>query len=184
VEGLGQVQRQRGREGACATEEKAKLRGKWHRHSCLCAVAQAGTHRLADRVASLVRDFHLDSPSTRGSELTRRSSVAETVLSRVAQVKRTGPSVLRVNKSACATKGQGAKPAVQSFLIHGGVIKTPRKPFEYSNLKISNRRQTGAEEVVASNCAGSLLRFAALILQPDDSFPPRSRLEAAHNFLN
>jgi hypothetical protein len=48
MEGLGQVQRQRGRQDACATEEKAKLRGKWHRHSCLprepkglCAVHEA-----------------------------------------------------------------------------------------------------------------------------------------------
>ena len=39
----------------------------------------------------------------------------------------------RTGRSACATKGQG-------FLIYGGAIKTPRKPFNYSNLNISNRR--------------------------------------------
>ena len=26
------------------------------------------------------------------------------------------------------------------ILVYGGAIKTPRKPFHYSNLKISNRR--------------------------------------------
>ena len=37
-------------------------------------------------------------------------------------------------------KGAGSEPAEQEILIHGGAIKTPRKPFHYSNLKISNRR--------------------------------------------
>jgi len=46
MKGLGQVQRQKSppredhrdadsAQDACATEEKAKLRGKWHRHSCV-----------------------------------------------------------------------------------------------------------------------------------------------------
>jgi hypothetical protein len=52
MKGLGQAQRQKSRprehhrdadsaQDACATEEKAKLRGKWHRHSYLCAVDEA-----------------------------------------------------------------------------------------------------------------------------------------------
>jgi hypothetical protein len=32
------------------------------------------------------------------------------------------------------------KAPCAEVLIHGGAIKTPRKPFYYSNLKISNRR--------------------------------------------
>jgi hypothetical protein len=55
-------------------------------------------------------------------------------------VKRTGPSVLRLNRSACATKDAGRRLVVMEVLIHGGAIKTPRKEFHYSNLKNSNRR--------------------------------------------
>ena len=62
------------------TREKAPLRGKWHRHSCLCAVAKARTQQLAHPVASLTRDFHISSGSKAASKLTRRPSVVETVL--------------------------------------------------------------------------------------------------------
>ena len=66
MKGLGQVSRQRGRpredhrdadsaQDACATEEKARLRGKWHRHSCLCAVNEAWDSEPANPVASLAR---------------------------------------------------------------------------------------------------------------------------------
>jgi hypothetical protein len=41
VKSLGQTPRQESRPDAFATEEKAKLQGKWHRHSCLCAVDEA-----------------------------------------------------------------------------------------------------------------------------------------------
>jgi hypothetical protein len=52
MKGLGETQRQKSRpredhrdadsaQDACATEEKAALRDKWHRHSCLCAVREA-----------------------------------------------------------------------------------------------------------------------------------------------
>ena len=34
-------------------------------------------------------------------------------------------------------------PLATAFLIYGSAIKAPRKPFENSNLRISNRRQTG-----------------------------------------
>jgi hypothetical protein len=91
VEGLSQVQRQKSRpredhrdadsaQDAGATEEKAAPWGKWHRHSCLCAVAEAGNHRLPHPVASLTRDFHISSGSKTASELTRGPSVVETVL--------------------------------------------------------------------------------------------------------
>ena len=80
MKGLGQVQRQKSRQDACATEEKTKLRVKWHRHSCLCAVAEARNRRLAHPVASLTRDFHICSGSKTASKLTRRPSVVETVL--------------------------------------------------------------------------------------------------------
>ena len=92
MEGLGQVQGQRCRprqdhrdsdsaQDACATAEKAALRDKWHRHSCLCAVHEA---------------WDSEPGNSRGI----------------------------------------ASP----LLIYGGAIKTPRKPFHYSNLKNSNRR--------------------------------------------
>jgi len=127
VEGLSQVQRQKSRpreehrdtdsaQDAGATEEKSAPWVKWHRHSCLCAFAEAGNHRLAYPVASLTRDFssrflHV----RRRRNLTRRSSVVETILDPVPLVKRTG-------RSACAT-GSPSKPR---FLIYGGAIKTPR----------------------------------------------------------
>ena len=41
MKGLGQTPRQKSRQDACSTEEKARQRGKWHRHSCLCAVDEA-----------------------------------------------------------------------------------------------------------------------------------------------
>jgi hypothetical protein len=48
VKSLSQTPRQESRQDACATEEKAALRAKWHRHSCLprepkglCAVDEA-----------------------------------------------------------------------------------------------------------------------------------------------
>jgi hypothetical protein len=79
MKGLGQKPRQKSRQDACATEEKAALRDKWQRHSCLCAVDEAW----------------IQSP---------------------------------------------AHPVASPLLIYGTAIKTPRKPFHYSNLKISNRR--------------------------------------------
>ena len=136
MEGLGQVQRQKSRQHDGATREEAALRDKWHRHSCLprgttglCAVHEAWDSPASTPVASLPRDFHLASGSRTAPELTRRPSVVEMVLDRVAQVKRTG-------RSACATEGQG-------FLIHGGAIKTPRKAFNFSNLKISKSAVNG-----------------------------------------
>ena len=108
MEGLSQVQRQKSRpredhrdadsaQDAGATEEKVTPWGKWHRHSCLCAVAEAGNRRSAHPVASLTRDFSSRFLQVRRRRnLTRRSSVAETILDRVPLVKRTG-------KSTCAT---------------------------------------------------------------------------------
>jgi hypothetical protein len=92
MKGLGETQRQKSRpredhrdadsaQDACATEEKAKLWGKWHRHSCLCAV-----HEAWDSAPGKPRGI------------------------------------------ACP------------LLIYGTAIKTPRKPFNYSNLKNFNRR--------------------------------------------
>ena len=57
MEGIGQVPRQKSRQDASAAREKAARRGKWHRHSCLCAFARPGIHSLANPVASLALDF-------------------------------------------------------------------------------------------------------------------------------
>ena len=92
MKALGQVQRQKSRpredhrdadsaQDAGATEEKAAPWGRWHRHSCLCAVDEAW-------------DSEPSQPQGTASPL----------------------------------------------LIYGTAIKTPRKPFHYSNLKNSNRR--------------------------------------------
>ena len=57
--------------------------------------------------------------------------------------------VQRVEREAGGPKGGGkvggpsklrASQRYKSLLIHGGAIKTSRNSFNYSNLKISNRR--------------------------------------------
>ena len=169
-----------GAQDASATREKAAQWHKWHRlarhggHSCLprgtkglCAVAEAGTRRLAHHVASLARDFLIANLELEFGASGRKQGLGPKSnrkyfaifhlafsacegrrnLTRRSSVTGMGlgmvPQVNRTGRSACATEFPslvtGHSPLV-TLLIHGGAIKTPRNRFNYSSLTISNRR--------------------------------------------
>jgi hypothetical protein len=125
-------------------------RTQWHRHSCLCAFADARIRRMADPAASLVREipgprwrlianleleFHLTQRKLSPLRIPNRKFL--TIFQLLAHPL---PLAQPHPRKPFFTNHQ-SRAICHQFLIHGSAIKTQRNRFKNNSLRISNRRQ-------------------------------------------
>jgi len=119
-----------------AQEEAAKMLGtcslatefKWHRHSCLCAVAKPRTRRMANAAASLSAKFLIANARLENPATTRKQSIG--IESNRERIEVSG--VARFSRHS-------SLGCLHCFSNRDTAIRISPNPYYYSEFEISNR---------------------------------------------